>query len=292
MRNDGQAPLHVREVRADCGCYSASMTVREVAPGATAPLAITFRTFTMAGPLTKRIRVSTDDPDRPVAELLLRVDIAAGIVLDPARFYFGQVLVGTAPSTSVTLKWKDGVGKPFRLVATEAPGLDLALETKPFEAPPWHGVTVEAKFAKPPPIGTVSGTVLLRTDDPDYPRIASSVTAFVSGKVWVDQRAVSTGMVPYGKGRTLMVRARGITAATDLGAVTAKARKGRVLVRVVPGGTVPGPGGGAREWLVEISPPEPAEPGRVDDVVEVSSSNPGEPPAEIAVAGQVLERQR
>ena len=292
LRNDGKVALHVNDVRADCGCSTATLATREIAPGATVPLVITFRTFTMAGPLTKRIRVSSDDPERPVVELHLKVDIAAGIVLDPARFYFGNVLVGTAPSTSVTLKWRDGVGKAFRLTGVDAPGADLSFETKPFEAPPWHGFTVTATFKKPPAIGTVSATALLRTDDPESPRFASSITAFVSGKVWIDQRAVSVGMVPYGKGRVLMLRARGLFADTNLGDVKATSKTGRVTLRVVPGGTVPGPGGGEKEWLVEVTLPESASPGRVDDVVLVSGAIPNEPPAEVVVTGQVLEKPR
>ena len=281
LKNEGDAPLHVKDVRADCGCSTVALATREIAPGASTPLDITFRTFAMSGRLTKRIHVLSDDPDRATAELLLRVDVSAGIIAEPGRFYFGPVLAGQAPSQSVVLKWKEGVGRPFALTATEAPGLDLELSAAPYEAAPWHGFTVTVKFRKPPPIGTVSGTALLRTDDPDYPRIDAAVTAFVSGKVWLDQRLVSLGMIPQNADREVMVGCRGITPDVDLGTVTARARDGRVEVRVIPGGR--------KDWLVGIKAPKATKAGRFTDVVLVSSSIPGEPAAEIAVSGLFLE---
>ena len=281
VKNEGDAALHVKEVRADCGCSTAALDAKEVAPGGSATIRVEFRTFTMNGRLTKRLHVHSDDPAKPVAELLLRVDVSAGIVAEPGRFYFGPVLAGKAPSMDLVLRWKEGVGRPFLVTSMEAPGTDVEFAQKPFDAPPWHGVTVTAAFKHPPPIGTVSGTALLRTDDPDYPRIDAAITAFVSGKVWVDQRSVSLGMVPPAADREVMVGCRGITPDVQLGKVTAKARDGRVEVRVVPGGH--------DDWLIGVKVPKDAKPGRLADVVLVSSSIPGEPPAEIAVSGRVLE---
>ena len=281
VRNEGDAVLHVKEVRADCGCSTTAIDVKELAPGASARIRVEFRTFTMNGRLTKRLHVHSDDPARPVAELLLRVDVSAGIVVEPGRFYFGPVLVGNAPSMDLVLRWKEGVGRPFEVTSMEAPGVDVELTKTPFDEPPWHAVKVTARFRHAPKLGTVSGTALLRTDDPEYPRIDAAITAFVSGKVWLDQRTVSLGMVPPGADREVMVGCRGITPEVDLGKVTAKARDGLVEVRVVPGGH--------GDWVIGVKVPKDAKPGRLADVVLVSSSIPGEPPAEIAVSGRVLE---
>jgi hypothetical protein len=164
----------------------------------------------------------------------------------------------------------------------EAPGVDLVFDVAPHEAPPWHGFVVTARFAKAPAIGTVSGTALLRTDDPDHPRLSAPVTAFVSGKVFLDRREVRLGLVRQGVPRTLMIGARGLTADVDLGELKAVSRKGVVEARAVRSA------GNAREWLIEVRLPETAAPGKVEDVVEVRSAIPGEPAAEIPVSGEVL----
>jgi hypothetical protein len=282
IRNDGDVTLKIGDVRSDCGCSTAVAKSKEIAPGEKTTLEVTFRTFTMSGPVSKRVKVASNDPERPEVELRVKVDIAGGIVLDPARFYFGPVLVGTAPTSSLTARWRDGVGRPFKITKVEAPGVDVVFDVQPHEAPPWHGWVVTARFSKPPAIGTVSGTALLRTDDSDYPRLAAPVTAFVSGRVWLDRREARFGLVREGLGRTLMIGCRGLKPDVDLGEVKAVSRKGVVEAKAIR------TGGNLREWLIEVKLPEGAAPGKVEDVVEVRSQLEGEPPSEIAVSGEVI----
>ena len=278
IRNTGTAPLTVLDVRSDCGCGAATVGDREIAPGASAEVAVTMRTLSLAGVLNKRILLRTNDPVNPRSELKLRVDISAGIVLVPARFFFGDVVAGTAPSTTLRAQWKEGVGKPFHVTGVEAPGLDLAFETKPFEEGPWRGFEVTATFKSPPKVGTIGTSALLRTDDPTYPRFVVGVQAYVSGKVWVDRRTVNLGMVPAGKGRQTAVICRPFGKDVDLGEVKATARKGVVTVRAVPSG---------KDWVVTIDLPPEAPGGPVEDVIEIRSSIPGEPVTEVAITGFV-----
>ncbi len=279
VTNLGDAPLHILDLRASCGCSAATLLEREIPPGEHRAIALKFRTFTMSGEVVKHVRVFSDDPEHPELQIALTVDIAAGIVVEPSGFYYGQVEVGQAPTASIRVKWRDGVGTPFQLTGLEAPGLDLDVTSKPFEAGTWHGYELTAKFRKPPPVGTVSGTVVVRTDLPEVPRLLAHVTAYVSGKVWLDRREVSIGMLPQGKPRTVMVGCRGLTTAVDLGEVKAAARKGQVAARAIRSG---------KEWVIEVKVPETAAAGRIDDVVDVTCGIAGEAPAEIRVKGEVL----
>ncbi|MCC7138671.1 MAG: DUF1573 domain-containing protein [Planctomycetes bacterium] len=279
MTNTGRAPLRLLDLHADCGCAAGTADKRVLAPGEAMTIVGTMRTLSMAGVLTKRLIVVTDDPVRPRAELRMRVEIAQGVVATPARFYFGEVAAGTTPSTSMRVLWKEGVGSPFRLTAVEGPGLDVDFVTKPYAADGWRGFEIVATFRHPPPVGTVSGTAIVRTDAAEAPRLTLPVQAFVSGKVWLDRRRVTLGLLPPGKGRRIAVVCRPFGEGTELGEVTAKARKGTVRATAVRSG---------REWVVTVELPEDAPPGRIEDVVEVACSIPGEPPAEIEVMGTVL----
>jgi hypothetical protein len=213
-----------------------------------------------------------------LTELKLRADISAGVVLDPARFFFGEVLAGTKPSATMRAQWKDGAGEPFQVTGVEAPGLDLEVETRRFDEPPWHGYELRATFRTPPKVGNLGSTAILRTDAPGRERILVGVQAFVSGRVWLDRRAVTLGMVPAGTARQIAVVCRAFGKGTELGTVTASSRKGRVEAKAVPSG---------KEWVVTIRLPETAAPGEVEDVVEVRCSVPDEPPAEVSVKGYV-----
>lgn len=281
LKNEGRSTLTF-ELRADCGCAAATTDVKALEPGESTPVRMSFRTQHYVGPVTKRIRVLSNDAVEPSLEIKVKVDVSEGVVVDPAYFYFGYVEAGTAPSLTIKVQWKDGVGTPFELTSSEAPGLDVDVTTKKFDTAPWHGYEVTTTFRKPPPIGRASGTVILRTNSADSPRITVTLTADVSGKIWVDRREVSLGLLPQGKERTVMVGCHAAKPGIDLGTVTAKARSGRVIVRAVRAED--------KEWLIEIQSPEAAAPGTLADVIEVTSSLVPEI-AEIAVKGEVLPKK-
>src|SRR5262245_6376235 len=284
VENRGGASLHVASVRGDCACADATISSSEIAPGGKATIAVVFRTYVFVGPLRKNVHVSCNDPERPETDLEVSVDVSAGIVLEPANFFFDTVVVGTSPTAKVVAKWKEGVGRPFRLTRAEAVGADVRFVSVPFDAPPWHGRTITMLFDKAPPVGNVSGKVLFSTDDPDVPQIQAQLGGTISGRVWLAQRSTSLGLVAYGKGASLEIPCRGFDATVDLGEVTAKSRKGRVEAKAVRDPAKP------HEWKIAIRLPPTAAEGAIDDVVEVHTAAPGETLVEIKVAGTVLPK--
>jgi hypothetical protein len=310
LRNAGDAPLKgpppppgeketgIRAI-ADCGCYGTTISASEIPPGGTATLKVSFRTLMLVGPIQKRLTVHTNDAARPMATIRLKILVGAGVVVDPGRIYFGDVLVGSTPTGSVFAKWLEGVGKPFQVLAVEVPGHaeTIAVSTAPHEERQtlgrdaenrpveglWKGTKVTFSFRKPPPVGILSATALVRTDHPDYPRIAVPLTVNVSGRVWIQNRRVNFGWLRAGQAKSSTVAVRPFSDAVRLGSVAAIARNGRVLVDVVREEKGPTPG-----WKVVVTVPADAPPGKVDDVVELKTDVPGEETAEIQVVGEVL----
>jgi hypothetical protein len=187
----------------------------------------------------------------------------------------------------VKVKWKDGFGKPFQVLGIDSTGiapagLEVAFDTKRFDAPPWHGYEITLRFPKPPPVGVIVGTALVRTDDKDLPRIQCQISGTVSGPVLVALLRPNFGVVKHGKGGLLSIRVRPFDATIDLGAVTAKARNGKVEAKAVADEKQKG------EWIVEIRLPESAPEGAIDDVVDGTTGVKGEEKIELPVRGRVL----
>ena len=282
LRNEGTAPLHISEVRGDCGCAGATISANEIAAGGTAKVTAVFRTYTFVGPRTQTLRIVSDDPDARETALKLSVDVSAGIVLDPAGFLFGTVLVGSSPAPALVVKWKEGAGKAFKVLGVEAPGLDADFETKPFDAPPWHGFAITLRFRNPPRVGPFLANALIHTDSPDAPAMEVHVSGNVSSKVWLSQRFATVGQVPAGKGATIRLTCHGFDKTIDLGTVTVTSRKGVVEAKAVPDPKAPG------QWILEIRLPESARAGPVSDVLEVKTGVPGEEVSVIRVGGIVV----
>lgn len=285
LKNVGTATVKITRLLADCGCYDATASANEVPPGGEVTVKVRFETLVWSGPMSKKLRVLSDDPGRPELILPLKVNIVAGVVLDPGRFGFGDVLLGTKPAKVLYAKWYEGVGQPFQVTKVEFPGTPDAFDVlqEPWENSPWRGTRITVTFRAPPPLGQWSGQAILRTDAPGYERLDLAVQAFVSGKVWVQEREVNMGWVRLGQARSRPLSVRPFQRGEDLGPVSARSRNGHVQVEVVPDAT-----GRVGYWTLHIVVPANAPKGKFEDVVEVLTSVPGEERTEIRVKAEVM----
>ena len=187
------------------------------------------------------------------------------------------------------IQYHETFGKPFQVLSVETAGMTpagtaVAFDTKPFDAPPWHGYDVTMRFEKPPPIGLVSGSAMIRTDDPQSARVRALVGGSISGRVQVALVRPNIGLVTQGKGGHLRIPVRPFDETVDLGEVTAASRNGRVKASVERDAKNP------KAWILHLEVASDAPPGAIDDVVELRTSVKGEEVTELPVSGKVLEK--
>ena len=70
VRNRGPVPVHVLRVRACCGA-KAVPSASEIAPSESAEIRVSLTTGVRPGPFRKTVSVLTDDPERPLFQLML-----------------------------------------------------------------------------------------------------------------------------------------------------------------------------------------------------------------------------
>ena len=71
LRNEGDAPLEISDVKPDCGCTTADAKQRTVAPGEETELTASLKLAGRYGALRKRVRIFSNDPDTPHAVVTL-----------------------------------------------------------------------------------------------------------------------------------------------------------------------------------------------------------------------------
>ena len=212
--------------------------------------------------------------------------MVAGVVIEPSRVFFGDVLVGQRPSQTIRALWNTKAGQPFEVTQVDVPGHDFAIETEALEDGDWRGTSIRLTFTEPPPLGLFSANALIRTTHPDYPRISLPLTANITGRVWVQSRTVYFGWVNEGEAKSTSILVRPFDESVDLGEVSAVSRNGKVAVEVVP---FPG----HPTWRrLRVTAPATAARGRLDDVVELRTAVRGEEVTAIQVRGEVLGRAR
>jgi len=78
VRNVGQGMLEITTVSTSCGCTTAAVSSRRLAPGETADLLVTYDPRVHGGQTGQFMRVvyvRSDDPDTPEASLTMRVTV-------------------------------------------------------------------------------------------------------------------------------------------------------------------------------------------------------------------------
>jgi hypothetical protein len=75
LRNVGDEPLRIEDVKTTCGCTAALPNARVVAPGGQTRLQVSLQTRTAEGRLEKGVTIRSNDPTRNVLEIKLNVTV-------------------------------------------------------------------------------------------------------------------------------------------------------------------------------------------------------------------------
>jgi len=79
VRNAGRGPLEITGISTSCGCTTAEVSDRRLAPGETAALRVTYDPLVhegATGDFMRMVYVRSDDPDTPEAALTIRLRVA------------------------------------------------------------------------------------------------------------------------------------------------------------------------------------------------------------------------
>ena len=184
IRNDGDAPLQITDVRPACGCTVVDYD-RTIAPGQTGKVHAEVDTATFNGAVAKNVAVFTNDTDHAMLELTVRAKVEPYISVKPgyARYIVVQNEVQTG--TIVQTLWAPD-GTPFDVVGVESPFPFLKTsfrEATPEERVPdvkgkqWR---VEMTLANDQaPVGALADHVRVTTTHPKQKLVAIPVSGFV-----------------------------------------------------------------------------------------------------------------
>jgi hypothetical protein len=208
LKNTGDAPLHISNVKSSCGCTAAVVSESDVQPGAEARVLATLDTHRVAGRTTKVLSVYSDDPRVPVAALTLTGDVLSDLVLSPNPVYLGRLRRGETVTREVVIRpGRPGGTAVVRALGGELSGLQTRLELAP-------DATQRLILALDPtvPLGRFSRELRLETTSPRQPVIVLPVFGSIEGDVVVLPSQLSFGVARAGASpeRRLLIRNRGL----------------------------------------------------------------------------------
>jgi hypothetical protein len=191
--NKGEGILRIHNVSTSCGCTAALPEVRELPPGGSSQLKVTFKSGNFNGAVSKTVTVNSNDPTQPAAVLHIRANVKPVFVFEPAMLNLGNIPRGQESVHDVTVR--DAKGTPFEIKQLIVSHPDLKADVLPAEGGDGsvRRFRVALKTSGNP--GPFFGNVSVRTDRPDAPVPAFIVQGTVQGQVRLWPPSVFLGQV-------------------------------------------------------------------------------------------------
>ena len=211
VKNTGQAPLEISQVRPTCGCTVAEFD-RTIPPGGSGKVVAEVDTTGFNGPISKAVLVFSNDPATPQVNLVIKAEVRAFVEVVPRPLViFQSVLQGEAATQKLTLVSTDGSdfkvlsvtpsGGPYQIAYHELPTEERIADRKGSQ---W-GITVTVPADAPE--GMLNHKILVKTTAPRAPEVSINVTGAVRPVVQVIPAEINFGTVAGNAlvGRNVMI---------------------------------------------------------------------------------------
>ena len=209
VKNNHSSDMHIRTIRASCGCTTPIVETEWIKPGETGSILARFNTGTFTGKKAATLTVSFDKPVYTELQLNVKGYIRSDVVLNPGEVYFGEVPVGEPKEIEVAL---DYAGRnDWSVVNAESPSdfVDIKFEELT-RAGGRVSYKISATLSADAPLGTLQDQLLLKTNDRNLTTIPIRFMASVQPPIQISPHAFALGAISSDEpiSQRLVVKAR------------------------------------------------------------------------------------
>lgn len=172
IKNVGNQPLRIFEVKPACGCTTAPLDKDILQPGDVATIDIKLDLKGNIGPVHKDINIMTNDPVAKNVKLNLVANVVTSLDKEPKFFAFNTVKPNAKSEAKITLTNYSDHDIIIKKIVKSHEDLKLSINVED---------VIKAKSSKdvmayytPTTVGTHSMSVTLLTNDLDVPRLSIS----------------------------------------------------------------------------------------------------------------------
>ncbi|TAK56055.1 MAG: DUF1573 domain-containing protein [Bacteroidetes bacterium] len=180
IKNGGTDTLHIKDVRAQCGCTATLLTEKILAPNQAANLSITFNSAGYRpGRATKHVYIDSDDPATPTMTIEFSPNVIQYLEATPNMLSFNSAKVDTVITKSVMVKntSKDTIN----IVAVDSKFEYLKVSLSKQHLVPGDSTELTGVL-NTPKAGSYQSTVTLLTDNPNLPKFE------IKSFMWVNRK--------------------------------------------------------------------------------------------------------
>ncbi len=182
LQNKGTGILEIYDIFSACGCITALMEQKLVAPGESAEITVTYKAGKKLGPDSKTVTIRTNDPQRPVLNLKIYGNIISAFIPKPAYVFFNESLPHEEIKTELKIERVPDYSAEIIGLETSSDHIQAELEKPAEDGSAW---TVHMTIDGGLPIGFFSETLFLNTNMARQPRIEVPVRGRIKGPLSV-----------------------------------------------------------------------------------------------------------
>ncbi len=183
LKNTGDAPLKILNIKSSCGCAAAEPRKRELAPGEADTMTVTYDTNKNAKLVKQTITLRTNDPVEPEIRFELRGEVWNVFDAQPnAALAFGKVQPTSEKSKAIILtnNLKEKVSPKLGPIPANAP-----FEVKLIEVEPGMKYRLYARTKPPLKLGNNQFFIIIETGVERIPEMKIGVSARAMDRISV-----------------------------------------------------------------------------------------------------------
>ena len=207
FRNAGNKTLKIGRVHASCGCTAALLSDKEIEPGKTGEVQVTFKSQDFSGKVSKHVDVYSNDPVNKMVRLKFTANVLADVACSPKRLNFGRI-ASNEPRT-LTVKVFSPSSKQFTIESAKPSADFIKTEIIPAKKGELNQHTIKISLDGVPPSGRFRESVVIKTSLGEKSKLPITVEGYRPVRTEILPPKLFFGVVGAGEQpeRSIVVRA-------------------------------------------------------------------------------------
>jgi hypothetical protein len=181
VKNEGQAPLTISKITNSCDCFSAKFD-ETIEPGKEGTIDVTVDTSKQEGPIQLIGVINSNDPERPVTHLTIKGLVKGPIALLPQDHFALTAVRGENKVSHIILE----INRPKPLKVKGIESTNPLFKPRVETVTPGKKYRITIKASSNADLGLHSGTINIKTDDPEKPVIPIDGSVLIISSVAIE----------------------------------------------------------------------------------------------------------
>lgn len=177
LQNIGSEKLDLGSVEVSCGCTGTVVSNKQLAPGDTSSLMITFNSKNFSGQVHKSVTINSNSADAPRTVVEFTATVTQEVSFNPLQFYFKDAEAGRKSFATVKVKNESDHEIMITGYRTQLEGFDLKYPPKALA--PGETMDVTAEYTPKKAMPVLSDGVFITTSS----KTQTEVYLYVFGNV-------------------------------------------------------------------------------------------------------------